>query len=75
MSRTDPETSTTPASFPERAGQLGLFGPPPLLEGEDTAAYDDLLIRISEAVKRFGSGTSSTSSGRHSACAGLRRIS
>jgi hypothetical protein len=51
MSRTDPETSTTPASPPERAVRLGLFGPPPLLEGEDTAAYDDLLIRISGAVK------------------------
>jgi hypothetical protein len=51
MSRTDPETLTTPASLPERAGRLGLFGPPPLLEGEDTATYDDLLIRISGAVK------------------------
>jgi hypothetical protein len=27
------------------------FGPPPLLEGEDTAAYDELLLRISTAVK------------------------
>jgi hypothetical protein len=27
-----------------------LFGPPPLLEGEETAAYDELLVRISGAV-------------------------
>jgi len=30
---------------------LALFGPPPLLEGEDAAAYDELLVRISGAVK------------------------
>jgi hypothetical protein len=51
MNSTDPESSTTPASLPERAGRLALFGPPPLLEGEDTAAYDELLVRISGAVK------------------------
>src|SRR5262249_49783920 len=51
MNSTDPESSTTSASFPERAGRLALFGPPPLLEGEDTAAYDELLVRISGAVK------------------------
>jgi hypothetical protein len=51
MSSTDPKSSTTPASLPERAGRLALFGPPPLLEGEDTAAYDELLVRISGAVK------------------------
>src|SRR5262245_42098698 len=27
------------------------FGPPPLLDGEDPAAYDDLLARVSGAVK------------------------
>jgi hypothetical protein len=27
------------------------FGPPPLLDGEDPAAYDDLLSRVSGAVK------------------------
>jgi hypothetical protein len=51
MSRTDadrPAKSTTP---PERAGKLALFGPPPLIEGEDAAAYDELLTRISTAVK------------------------
>jgi hypothetical protein len=51
MNSTDPESSTSPASLPERAGRLALFGPPPLLEGEDTAAYDELLVRISGAVK------------------------
>jgi hypothetical protein len=51
MNSTDPESSTTPASLPERAGRLALFDPPPLLEGEDTAAYDELLVRISGAVK------------------------
>ena len=50
MSNTDPKSSTTPASLPERVGRLALFGPPPLLEGEDTAAYDELLVRISGAV-------------------------
>jgi hypothetical protein len=51
MNSTDPESSATSASFPERADRLALFGPPPLLEGEDTAAYDELLVRISGAVK------------------------
>jgi hypothetical protein len=50
MSNTDPKSSTTPASLPERVGRLELFGPPPLLEGEETAAYDELLVRISGAV-------------------------
>jgi hypothetical protein len=27
------------------------FGPPPLIEGEDSAAYDELLARVSTAVK------------------------
>lgn len=27
-----------------------IFGPPPLLEGEDSAAYDQLLARVSESV-------------------------
>jgi len=35
----------------ERAGRLAWLGPPPLLEGEDPAAYDQLLGRISGAVK------------------------
>ena len=31
--------------------RLALFGPPPLLEGEDPATYDQLLARICEAVQ------------------------
>jgi hypothetical protein len=34
-----------------RAKRFALFGPPPLLEGEDAAAYDQLLARICAAVK------------------------
>ena len=34
-----------------RVQRLALFGPPPLLEGEDAAAYDQLLARIYAAVK------------------------
>jgi len=38
-------------SVPGQAQRLALFGPPPLIEGEDTAAYDQLLARICAAVK------------------------
>jgi hypothetical protein len=38
-------------SSPDRGEQLALFGPPPLFDGEDTKAYDELLTRISTAVK------------------------
>jgi len=31
--------------------RMALFGPPPLLEGEDSAAYDELLARISGTIK------------------------
>jgi hypothetical protein len=48
MNSIDPEPLTTLASLQEQAGRLALFGPPPLLEGEDTAAYDELLVRIPE---------------------------
>ena len=34
-----------------RVQRLALFGHPPLLEGEDAAAYDQLLARIYAAVK------------------------
>jgi hypothetical protein len=51
MNSANPKHSTTPTSPPERAGRLALFGPPPLLEGEDTAAYDEFLVRISGALK------------------------
>jgi hypothetical protein len=51
MNRIDPKSSTTPASLPEKSGRLALFGPAPLIEGEDAAAYDEFLARISGAVK------------------------
>jgi hypothetical protein len=51
MSSTDPESSTRPTSIPKQAGRLVLLGPAPLLEGEDEAAYDELLVRISGTVK------------------------
>ncbi len=34
-----------------RAEQLAVFGPPPLLEGEDPAAYNEFLMLISTDVK------------------------
>jgi hypothetical protein len=36
---------------PGRVQRLALFGPPPLLEGENAAAYDQVLARIYAAVK------------------------
>jgi hypothetical protein len=30
---------------------MAFFGPPPLLEGEDTGAYGDLLARVSAAIR------------------------
>ncbi len=33
------------------SSRISLFGPPPLLAGEDSKAYDDLLARVSGAVK------------------------
>ena len=30
---------------------VSIFGPPPLLEGEDTAAYEEMLTRVSSAVR------------------------
>jgi hypothetical protein len=39
------------ASSTEAVSKLALFGPPPLLEGEDSAAYDELLVQVSGAVK------------------------
>jgi hypothetical protein len=52
VSRTNKsKTEIAAPSVPERVQRLGLFGPPPLIEGEDTAAYDQLLARIFDAVK------------------------
>jgi hypothetical protein len=46
---TDPASSTAPASLP-RVARSALLGPPPLLEGEDAAAYDELLAHLFAAV-------------------------
>jgi hypothetical protein len=35
----------------QRATKWNLFGPPPLLEGEDPAAYDELAARVFSAVQ------------------------
>ena len=45
------KTEIAAPSVPGRVQRLALFGPPPLLEGEDAAAYDQLLARICAAVK------------------------
>jgi hypothetical protein len=46
------KSPTNPTSAADRsAARLALFGPPPLIEGEDPAAYDELLVRISADVK------------------------
>jgi hypothetical protein len=45
------KTEIAAPSVPERAQRLALFRPPPLIEGEDAAAYDQLLARIFAAVK------------------------
>ena len=44
-------TEIAAPTVPGRVQRLALFGPPPLLEGEDAAAYDQLLARIYAAVK------------------------
>ena len=45
------KTEVTSPNVPERARRFAWLGPPPLFEGEDTAAYDELLARISGAMK------------------------
>src|SRR6266480_3295017 len=50
--RTNPKhRSKSKAVTPAMAPPLRLFGQPPVLEGEDCAAYDLLLARICAAVK------------------------
>jgi hypothetical protein len=39
------------AAVPGQVQRLAVFGPPLLLEGEDAAAYDELLSRVCAAVK------------------------
>jgi hypothetical protein len=51
MDRTDSKLPTPSSGLPSRTGRLAPFGPPPLYEGEDASAYDDLLAQISAAVK------------------------
>jgi hypothetical protein len=52
VSRTNKsKTEIAAPSVPERVQRLALFGPPPLIEGEDAAAYDRLVARIVAAVK------------------------
>src|SRR4029453_18784036 len=52
VSRTDKsKTEIAAPSLTERAQRLALFGPSPVIEGEDAAAYDQLLARICAAVK------------------------
>ena len=45
------ETKTEIAAVPGQVQRLAVFGPPLLLEGEDAAAYDELLARVCAAVK------------------------
>jgi hypothetical protein len=52
VSRTNKsKTEIAAPTAPGRVQRLVLFGPPILLEGEDAAAYDQLLARICAAVK------------------------
>ena len=43
--------SRSVTSAPARVARFALLGPPPLLEGEDAALYDELVARICAAVK------------------------
>ena len=45
------ESKTEIAAVPGQVQRLAVFGPPLLLEGEDAAAYDELLARVYAAVK------------------------
>jgi hypothetical protein len=40
----------TSSNIPERARRLAWLGPPPLFEGEDAAAYDELSAGIAGAM-------------------------
>ena len=37
-------------SKPTSLSQVSYFGPPPLIDGENTEAYDEMLLRVSSAV-------------------------
>ena len=49
--KNESETEIAAPKVRVRVQRLALFGPPLLLEGEDAAAYDQLLARICAAVK------------------------
>jgi hypothetical protein len=49
--KSDSKTEIAAAGVSGQAQRLSLFGPPLLLEGEDAAAYDELVGRIWAAVK------------------------
>jgi hypothetical protein len=49
--KNESETEIAASKVRVREQRLALFGPPLLLEGEDAAAYDQLLARICAAVK------------------------
>jgi hypothetical protein len=52
MSRkSESKTEAEAARVPGQVQRLAVFGPPLLLEGEDAAAYDELLARVHAAVK------------------------
>jgi hypothetical protein len=48
--RSNPKTKSM-TSVPARVQRFAFFGPPPLLDGEDAALYDDLVGRMCAAVK------------------------
>jgi len=49
--KSESKTEVAAAQVPGQVQRLSLFGPPLLLEGEDAAAYDELLARMCAAVK------------------------
>jgi hypothetical protein len=49
--KSESKTEIAAARVSGQAQRLSLFGPPLVLEGEDAAAYDELLGRICAAVK------------------------
>jgi hypothetical protein len=51
MNTADANHTAQSTSLPDRGEPIPLFGPPPLFEGEDAKAYDELLTRISTVVK------------------------
>ena len=45
-----PKKTKSLTSAPTRAHRFAFFGPPPVLEGEDAALYDELVGRMCAAV-------------------------